>query len=900
MYAEQQMKRDDANIGALSVFLGGAVSDADIEATCLAIVKRHPALRTVVEPSTTGLLEHELCATDSFHWTQEDLHCAAGEEMNSCRAWIAAHYGMRPWDLTRESGIHFHLLKHGPERQTLAIPVHHICFDGRSKFLFAHEFCQLLADFEEGRHPDLTPIGDRAIESPGDTATALAEYHAAQDEERVDDGYCLNLPRLFSADAPRGSIGTLEFKLSSRSVKALRVIAHDAGASFFGGMLAVAGAALWSYGNDRLVLSLAVDASTPETTDCIGCGINAVPLNIGIEAADDLHSLLVKTKLALDRAKKLRGVPFGEVIGDRDGLAGLAGALYDLGLSFLRLPGEHPSIPGVTTEWDFFSPNFGSPFETSLALRIEAEDSFGRLDYLRSIGDDRSARVFLKDFATALDVLADAPRTRVAELPIRPARIGSAGAPRDERHHRSACPVSWGTPAFSEAVAIESHDVSISYRELSERAEALLGDPTRSEAFFLRKDALDPLEALIATRASLEEASTSASGASPELLWRTATWLAAHSPSSGKKTLHRSVVGSPAYLPEVLSTWAAGGTLVIPAADETSLARQLAATEANRIFARPHEIAELVGATSQLDGHLPEDALISADEPWSPEATRAAIASGIRLNAYFACRESPVVVGAGPVTQDETFCLSPSLTDCAPGFAIEIVGPGGRSLPALVAGSVTLRDAHSTAITDLHGRISPDGGLELLGRHRDVPPAFSARIAEHMARLMAAPGVTAVHVDIERSVASPLKPNAFVVAKRVGEESPMELENRLWRLTSTHHPLATLTVVDNLPRDGSGQVDARELRLAKAPTQPTDVTNPVFDVVCSAWADVFETEEVSYADDFFEIGGNSLSATRLLATIQDRLGVELSLRDLFDHPTVGELSEMAEQELETE
>jgi phthiocerol/phenolphthiocerol synthesis type-I polyketide synthase E len=61
--------------------------------------------------------------------------------------------------------------------------------------------------------------------------------------------------------------------------------------------------------------------------------------------------------------------------------------------------------------------------------------------------------------------------------------------------------------------------------------------------------------------------------------------------------------------------------------------------------------------------------------------------------------------------------------------------------------------------------------------------------------------------------------------------------------------------------------------------------------VAAAFGDVLGMREVGAHDDFFDLGGDSLVATRLLLSIKDSVGAELSVRDLFAAPTVTELAQ---------
>ncbi|MDV8023635.1 non-ribosomal peptide synthetase [Rhodococcus sp. IEGM 1330] len=114
----------------------------------------------------------------------------------------------------------------------------------------------------------------------------------------------------------------------------------------------------------------------------------------------------------------------------------------------------------------------------------------------------------------------------------------------------------------------------------------------------------------------------------------------------------------------------------------------------------------------------------------------------------------------------------------------------------------------------------------------------------------------------------------------VSAELDGHLRNRLpaWMVPST------VVVLDVLPMTASGKVDRRAL---PAPTTfvDTEYVAPQTDTeraVAKAFADVLGVEEVGREHSFFELGGDSLSATRVLA----RLGSAISLTVLFADPTV--------------
>src|SRR5690606_31696456 len=69
------------------------------------------------------------------------------------------------------------------------------------------------------------------------------------------------------------------------------------------------------------------------------------------------------------------------------------------------------------------------------------------------------------------------------------------------------------------------------------------------------------------------------------------------------------------------------------------------------------------------------------------------------------------------------------------------------------------------------------------------------------------------------------------------------------------------------------------------------------EAVAQVWSEVLEVTEFGVHDDFFESGGHSLLALRLIARLRDNLQIELPIRSIFQNPTIAGLATIVEQAL---
>ncbi len=93
-------------------------------------------------------------------------------------------------------------------------------------------------------------------------------------------------------------------------------------------------------------------------------------------------------------------------------------------------------------------------------------------------------------------------------------------------------------------------------------------------------------------------------------------------------------------------------------------------------------------------------------------------------------------------------------------------------------------------------------------------------------------------------------------------------------------------------QDGPGQTHSRpELPVPYAPP-----SNEVEELISEAWESFFGINGIGIHDNFFELGGHSLLAVQLLSRLNALFSSQLTLQQLFEHPTIAEMASVVSQE----
>jgi acyl carrier protein len=190
-------------------------------------------------------------------------------------------------------------------------------------------------------------------------------------------------------------------------------------------------------------------------------------------------------------------------------------------------------------------------------------------------------------------------------------------------------------------------------------------------------------------------------------------------------------------------------------------------------------------------------------------------------------------------------------------------------------------------------RFQPEGSLEFLGRLDEQVKLHGYRI-----ELGEIESVLAQHENVRHTVVVVREGQlvGYVVPRSASETLTDELRGLLRQSLPEYMVPTTFVFVDGLPLTRHGKVDRNALPApdtAGRERSKTYVTprNEVEQIVAGIWEKVLQVERVGRDDNFFDLGGHSLLMVKVHAELRAAFNHDLSIVELFKHPTVASLAQ---------
>jgi amino acid adenylation domain-containing protein len=198
--------------------------------------------------------------------------------------------------------------------------------------------------------------------------------------------------------------------------------------------------------------------------------------------------------------------------------------------------------------------------------------------------------------------------------------------------------------------------------------------------------------------------------------------------------------------------------------------------------------------------------------------------------------------------------------------------------------------------------VRPDGELQYLGRldHQVKLRGYRIELGEIEAALRSHAAVEEAVVRLDERDATEARLVAYVVTVDSAAVALEELRAHLGRTLPDYMLPAAFVTLDRLPLTPNGKVDRSALP-DPGPERPAlsvplvPPRTPIHKQLADIWAEVLGVAEVGLDDDFFELGGHSMLAVRVIALARERYGLAISLRSLFDAPTVALLADQLDE-----
>ncbi|PEP56461.1 amino acid adenylation domain-containing protein [Bacillus pseudomycoides] len=186
-----------------------------------------------------------------------------------------------------------------------------------------------------------------------------------------------------------------------------------------------------------------------------------------------------------------------------------------------------------------------------------------------------------------------------------------------------------------------------------------------------------------------------------------------------------------------------------------------------------------------------------------------------------------------------------------------------------------------------------DGSLDYVSRadHQIKIHGFRIELSEVETVLSQHPHVEQVVVIVREDRPGDKRLVAYIVPDADGNLDLAEIRTYAGGSLPGYMIPSAIMMMSELPLTPNGKINRKVLPAPDFNLLVSErvARNPQEEILCDLFAEVLSIARIGIDDNFFEIGGHSLLASRLMGRIRETLGVELGIGKLFESPTVAEL-----------
>ncbi|MDB4951689.1 MAG: Malonyl CoA-acyl carrier protein transacylase [Gemmatimonadetes bacterium] len=385
---------------------------------------------------------------------------------------------------------------------------------------------------------------------------------------------------------------------------------------------------------------------------------------------------------------------------------------------------------------------------------------------------------------------------------------------------------------------------------------------------------------------------------------------------------------------ELFSTWATGGTLVLVDEDTRrdghALLDYVRTEGVERLFL---PFAALEALAEVADGRdlrgMPLREVVTAGEQLqsSPPLRRLVAATGCTLDNQYGPSEAHVVSAyrmpesvdgwdllppiGRPIANTRLYVLDRWMRPAPVGIPGELyiggvcLARGYHGRPGLTAEKFVpspFTPGERLYRTGDRARWRMDGQLQFQGRidFQVKVRGFRIELGEIEATLRQHPAVADAVAVVREDRPGDRRVVAYVVPRDGAAPSAEALRAHALLSLPEYMAPAAFVPLPALPLTPNGKVDRRALPAPEGAGDDAAFVAPRTDTereLAAIWADLLGSPRIGIADNFFGMGGHSLTATRVVTRIRQAFGVEVPLRVLFEAQTLGALAERIDASL---